>query len=204
MKTTCTPLTRILMIPAACLLLAGCGDDEVDTRPDGTITGDPDVGTNGNGQTSDASVTASGGIDAAHTCVFPGCVASFGAIDSGSLHTWQIEIADYTNFHVNIAQNSFEGPVSRPGPGTYDIGHASDADFEAEYSNTEGGLNDDHSYSTSFLFEVVGGTLTIDSSSDERVEGSFEFVAAHIDSWEEPEGTVTVTGTFSAINEDLL
>ncbi len=151
------------------------------------------------------SVTVTGAIDAVHECDNnASCVVSFGEvvteIGSTTIYTWGIEAGDYTTFlPFSINTTSLNSPVSRPAPGTYTIGSGTAPSFEAGYSNIEGGLNDDFSFETT---ESVGGSLVIETSTSDRVTGSFEFNAIHID--EGDNRTVTITGTFEAVSEDLL
>ncbi len=151
------------------------------------------------------SLTVTGAIDAVHECDnSPGCVVSFGRsqfeIGNNTYYTWLIESGDYTSFlPFEISTTSINTAVSRPSPGTYDIGSEMAPSFSAGYSNIEGGLNDDHSYETT---NQTGGTLTIESSTNERVTGSFEFTAVHID--EGNSQTVTISGRFEAVSEDIL
>ena len=151
------------------------------------------------------SMTVTGAIDAVHECDNrASCVVSFGEviteIGSTTIYTWQIEAGDFTTFlPFGFSSTSFNSPVNRPAPGSYTLGSGMAPSFEAGYSNIEGGLNDDFSFETT---DSVGGTLVIETSTSERVTGSFEFDAIHID--EGDNRTITVTGTFEAINEELL
>ncbi len=190
-------LKKIYTILIATLIsttMSSCGSDD----DNGSGTPNPDE------MFGYISVTITGAIEATHECENrASCVVVFSenVTEAGNtaIYSWAVETGDYNTFIFSINTTSFNSPVSRPTPGTYEIGSEMSPFFSAGYSNIEGGLNDDQSYRTT---SDVGGTLVIESSSNEKVTGSFQFTAIHID--EGDDRTINVNGEFIAINEDAL
>lgn len=156
----------------------------------------------------DATVVISGEIEGEHE--------GWGLFNHTELpngETWSISLTNNTTFHVQISISAIdgtvtEGSVSRPSPGTYVIDRPGTGTpvYVGIYTDIEtGGLGAGADYEYATLYEDTGGTLTIESSSEESVEGHFEFVAAHdADEQGNAFGFVTVSGEFSATNQDLI
>ena len=164
---------------------------------------DPDTNTPG-----DATVTITGAIEGEHE--------GWGLFNHTELpqgESWGISLTNNNTFHVQISISAIdgtatEGSVSRPSPGSYVIGRPGTGSsvYVGIYTDIEsGGVGAGADYEYATLYEETGGTLTIESSNDESVEGHFEFVAAHdADEQGNPYGFVTVSGEFSATNQDLV
>ena len=164
---------------------------------------DPDTNTPG-----DAEVTITGAIEGEHE--------GWGLFNHTELpqgETWGITLTNNNTFHVQISISTLdgtatEGSVSRPSPGSYVIGRPGTGSsvYVGIYTDIEsGGVGAGADYEYSTLHEDTGGTLTIESSTDESVEGYFEFEAAHdADEQGNAYGFVTVSGEFSATNQDLV
>ncbi len=156
---------------------------------------DPDTSTPG-----DSTVTITGEIEGEHEGW-----ALFNHAELPLSESWGIYLTNNSTFHVSISLSSTDGSASRPTPGIYEIGFGR-SEFFSIYTDIEsGGVGAGGDYEYATLYEETGGTLTIESSTDESVEGYFEFVAAHDeDDQGNPYGFVTVSGEFSATNQDLL
>lgn len=117
----------------------------------------------------------------------------------GGLENWEISIHDFSpqSFSLQFNLSSSSG-IKQPGPGTYEIG------FEANSSNVflaiythipDGNFMNSTEYSTLW---GGGGTLTITTSNEDTVSGSFQFSAAEVDDELNVVGTVNITGEFTA------
>ena len=142
--------------------------------------------------------------------------ADFHGLDSGSIYMWEIHGNDYSpqTFSLSFLHNSVES-IDRPGPGTYDVknqvgqtpwGDPEPMAFTAIYTHIE---NENYAgsveYSTLLCTEQFpsGGTLTITSSSDEEISGSFQFTAHNVEIEDTgtciSHGTIHVSGSFDAL-----
>lgn len=150
------------VIVASILIFTSCSDDS--TGPSGTDFGE-------------ASFDISGAIEGQKEGF-----ADFRAFEMSGVYTWDILIIDEPprTFEISFSQISLNEPISRPSTGTYKLGLGSDSDFSASYS--EGSLARPDSYSA---FGDYTGTLVITSSSDDIIEGTFEFEAINLDDIEE-------------------
>ncbi|MEP0548731.1 MAG: hypothetical protein ABJF88_17480 [Rhodothermales bacterium] len=165
--------TLLLVLPLAACDSDGDGDGDGDGNGNGTNIGS-------------SSVTVSGGFSSS----FDGS-AVFGVAEDGSSFSIGIfEGALPTSGNLNGELVAFGRNGDRPSPGTYSF-DPSDMDFTAAYVS-------DFANTTSGTFlGSSSGTLTITSSSSDRVAGSFTFTGQAI-SGGGPVGAVTVAGTFSA------
>jgi|SRR5690625_686258 len=147
--------------------------------------------------TSYANLTLSGDIEGERSGS-----AFFQQISSGQTEIWDLSFWDSgpQTFEVNFMLIGNENsPVSQPGPGTYPIG------FDPLNSNTvffgiytdikDGDLINTDEYDT-FNSE---GTLTIETSNENRMKGSFEFTAHSRTDMGEVGKTIHVSGSFEAI-----
>lgn len=165
-----------LLLCFALLPLTACDSDS-----------DGDGDGNGGGTIGNASVTVSGAFSDSFTGN-----AAFGVDEDGSGFSLALFEGSLTGGTTSGGLVAIGRTGSRPGEGTFQITASVAAmDFAAGYAS-------DFSNATGGTF--VGsatGTLTITSSSSERVAGSFTFTgqAASISG---PVGEVTVQGTFSA------
>ena len=181
-------LTAIVLMAA---LTVSCSDNGTSSSDDGSLFGS-------------ITVDVSGAIEAQHECInSSGCVVSFGLdefeILNTTFFTFSIDSGTFTTFLLDFNTTSLNEPISRPAAGTYTLGSGDYPSFNGGYSNIEQGRNDEFSFDTT---ENVGGTLIIETSTNERVTGIFEFDAIHIDAGDNR--TVTITGTFEAVNMELL
>ncbi|WP_293011560.1 hypothetical protein [Mongoliibacter sp.] len=127
--------------------------------------------------------------------------ADFDGMSSFGVNTWEISMNDNNpqSLSLQLMLTSSSSDVSRPSPGTYEIGFEpnSAAVFTAIYTHIpEGDFMASEEYST--LSEGYGGTLTITSSSENRVEGSFNFSVAKTDDNFNVTGEIEVIGEFTA------
>ncbi len=146
-----------------------------------------------------------------------GIIGFFGAGESSfaneSDHMWQLLSEDSDpgpqTFRLDFIYMDLDEKVSRPVPGTYDVGSISyteDPDspvFTVSYVNTQQSI----AYSSAFA-EICGeeyahtGTLTIDTSTEELVTGKFAFDAFACDQGS-ISATINLTGEFTAPRLDL-
>lgn len=123
-------------------------------------------------------------------------------------YMFDISIHDFSpqTFSVSFHAMSFsDDDLEIPGPGTYTLGTFPKADYGAEFIHIidEDFVNTFDYYSFDFLpeneeDEDVTGVLSITSSNEDKMEGSFEFTAHRTDDDLNILGTVEVSGEFSA------
>lgn len=133
-------------------------------------------------------------------------IADFGLIDIGSTNSWELNMSDINpqTFNLRFVLNSVNQAIQRPTPGTYEIGFETNSNsvFTAFYIDVpNGNLSESKEYTT--LDENYGGTLTIDSSDNDVVTGSFEFTAAHVDEDFNVIGEINVVGEFEALRNNF-
>lgn len=173
-------------LPALLLCLLTLSFTACDSDSDGDGGGN---GGGGGGSTiGSASVTVSG----AFTSSFSGN-AAFGVNEDGSSFSLVLFEGNVT---AGVPTGEFAGlgrSGDRPTEGVYQIGGSASAMvFSGAYGS-------DASAPTSGTFVVPSsGTLTITSSSGERVAGSFTFTGQAFTGTGGMLGTATVEGTFSA------
>lgn len=150
--------------------------------------GDDDGNGNGNGDIGDADVTISGDVE-----------GSF----SGNAY-----FVDDSNEDVDFAIGLFSGSITtpntgqivvlgldgdRPDEGTYEIGaDEDDTTLSGVYLDYTDGAT------SATLVIAQSGTLTISSSSSDRVVGTFTFTGQATSGGAGSLGTATVTGSFTA------
>lgn len=127
--------------------------------------------------------------------------ADFEGRSAFGVNSWEISMNDNNpqTLSLQLSLNSSSSDVSRPSPGTYDVGFEpnSTSVFTAIYTHIpDGSFVNSEEYST--LSEGFGGTLTITSSSENRVEGSFDFSLAKTDDNFNVTGEIEVKGEFTA------
>lgn len=158
-----------LAVLSAGLFLAGCGGD-----------GGGDIVGAGEDSSSSFTVTISGDVSLTGS--------GDKAISQAAGGNWAVSMFS-SKIDINIMRGS-----GRPGPGTYAV---TGSGADGVYNDGETGA-DVQVNSGDFVFsgESVSGTLTVDSSSANRVSGSFTFVVEDFLS----ELKITVTGTFEAVH----
>lgn len=133
--------------------------------------------------------------------------ADFTQFNFSSLQDWSIDMFDPNGssqtMDLSISTSSAVEDVSRPEPGTYDIGFsATDPSvFSAIYVHIpNGNFSESVEYSTLPISDDTsyGGTLTITTSTENTVSGSFEFTAAKVDDNLNITGEINVSGEFTA------
>jgi hypothetical protein len=172
-----------LLLLAGVALLGACGGDN-GTGP-GTGPG------TGGGAGGNYSATVSGDI----TSSLSGKEAVFGGgkgVDNNEV------FAIVTGFDTTATSNGIaflRQNQTRPGTGTYQIGTPTGADTSTVFTAI-GIIN-----AGNVLLVAESGSLKITSSSDGKMEGSFQFTGSAADvSAPTTEKAVTVTGTFSAVH----
>jgi hypothetical protein len=186
-------MNLIRHIPLSLLLLGtlACDDSSDNGEPDGpTGGGDPYMG--------EAVVVVSGAIEREHECGSVNCPVFFGEGEYGSFG-FRILMGTYSSFSLEIKQSNEH--LTRLEPGTYDVSEQfNTSSFGAVYFDDS--IQDDRSFETHH--PGAGGTLTIETSTPERVTGSFELVAANGGPDDDAVETITVTGEFVAVAEALI
>ncbi len=132
-------------------------------------------------------------------------IADFDVVSTSQTQVWTMNMYDYNPqiFSLSLVDISIED-VSRPEPGVYTIGSSVSADYSAVFDYFPGGnYEQGKSYSTSHILDgFIGsdtyGILTITSSNDNTVQGSFEFNAHRLDDRMNVIGTVKVVAEFTA------
>ncbi|MCB0720336.1 MAG: hypothetical protein KDD65_17950 [Bacteroidetes bacterium] len=142
----------------------------------GNDTNDPD---------SNAPGTYTGEVTGAVSQTLTGTAASAGGTVSGG---WGIGLGSVSS-GIAIASN-----VDRPGKGTYSF-----VDISQASSATSGQYVATISLAGGASFGSTSGSLEITSSSATEVKGTFTFNAKGV---LDPSSTVTVTGSFNAVNVD--
>lgn len=178
---------------------AGCGDDSDNsggdpTDADALDSGDevPDVGS--------VTLTLSGEMERERAGT-----AEFILADSESIGAWMLSMGDASprTFNLSIVNISDDpSEITRPGPGIYPIANQFDEPgmFRASYEHV-GDYDQPYKYFYHTNNEV-GGTLTIETSTEAMMSGSFEFRAnrSREDPWsDEPRGEVEISGSFTAL-----
>jgi hypothetical protein len=168
--------------------LAGCDDDSSSSGSGG-----------GGGDLGDVELTVRGDVEGARTGM-----ADFHGDENVGLHYWQISMHDHgpQSFSLTLTKSSVD-PIERPGVGTHVLDGPENG-FSAVFTHIPDG---DYANATEYSDVLcrdelgLGGTLTISSSSDEMVAGSFQFVLADYDLDETGcvlLGSVEVEGEFTA------
>jgi|SRR5690554_3091646 len=164
--------------------LVACGGD------------DNNVNNSGGFDLGEISVTVSGDMEGN----FSG-MADFDHLATGNIETWEISGHDYDpqSFSISFMDMVIGGSAERPLPGTHSIGGVL-ADYTAgfEYFPDPGNYFEYIEYSTIFGSNPTSGTLTVTSSNENTVKGSFEFTAYRVDDNLNIVGTVQVSGEFTA------
>jgi hypothetical protein len=170
-----------LLLLAGVALLGACGGDD---------NGGPTGPGTGGGATGSYSTTVTGDITGSIT----GKYAVFG----GGKSTDNNEVfAIVTGFDTTTSNGVafIRANQTRPGTGEYQIGDPTGADTATVFQAI-GIMNGGN-----VLISAEVGKLKITSSSDSKLEGSFEFTGSAADvSAPSTEKAVTVTGTFSAVH----
>lgn len=127
--------------------------------------------------------------------------ADFDGLDAFGVQTWEISMNDDnpSTISLQFMLASSTTQVTRPSTGTYEIGFDANSTsvFSAIYTHIpDGNFMASEEYTT--LPHGYGGTLTITSSSDDKVEGSFDFSVAKTDENFNVSGEITVSGQFSS------
>lgn len=134
--------------------------------------------------------------------------AEFKLFKSDEIGIWLLSMKDESprTFTLSIQDMAEPWRVGHPEPGTYPIGHSLDTAlrFEARYRHIgDYDLPYQYGYQTG---HEVGGTLTIETSTETQISGSFEFRAIRRGEdvfADEPGGEIEVSGRFVAHEMEL-
>jgi len=157
-----------------------------------------DSSTNSSSQmnTGTGSFTISGDVEGNKTGI-----ADFRAYESAGVHTWDILIYDHNPMTFNVSFNLLSNdPIDRPSVGTYELstGNFQGTEFMGIFTDYSEGMSQSEGYNVGI--GGTGGTLTITTSSENLMEGTFEFTAVTFDDDGAIDGSVSVTdGEFSAV-----
>lgn len=180
----------LIIVFAMAILLAGLSCSDNSTSPESDTPGE-------------SSVEVSGTIEGEYS----GWATFNKAELPQDMESWSINMTDNTTFNLslNIASS---GSISRPGTGTYTIGHSigfDATDFAAIFTDiASGGIGAgaDYEYSTVGSDETTG-TLVIEESSENEVSGRFSFNGAgDIDENGNIIDPITAEGEFTAVNQE--
>lgn len=98
---------------------------------------------------------------------------------------------------MTILQFRVDENVTRPGIGTYSIGGAVQADYVGIFTPYDGNPMSNIEYGT-VNKDGDAGSLTITSSDENTVKGTFQFTADRHDDEMNVVGTINVSGEFTA------
>lgn len=171
---------NILMLSIILLAAFACSDNSTKSG------GEPGKG--------EGSFTISGDLEGEKTGI-----SNFRAFEMSGVHTWDINILDQNpiTYTIDFRLMSDE-PIERPQPGTYELSTSSfdGTTFSGTYTFFEDNQMDPDGYIVGLPGSDTEGTLIITSSSEDLVEGTYQFTAKNIESG----GTITVSnGEFSAV-----
>lgn len=178
-----------ILIISLSVALSACSDDS-----SGPETGTDDIG--------DTTFSVSGDVDSNHAGQ-----ADFWGLDGDyGLNTWEISMHDFNPQTFNLSfMLSSTSPISRPEPGTYDINDADGFTVIYEYIENQDYANAKEYSNVLWLCSETNpsnGTLTISSSSDSEVRGTFNVSLSSVDIDDSGNcvdmGSVNITGEFRA------
>jgi hypothetical protein len=176
-----TPLLRFSLCLLLVLGAAACGDDG--TGPD-----------NGNDQ-GEFTATVSGPVNG----TFSGYAWQSGTVVDAQTNTqgWVLFLGSQDNpgsvvYVVRLG--------SRPGSGTYSLVDLSQSSGDLQSGEFAGVVTVSLPGGLTFAGSSSGGSLTITSSSDDRVKGSFQFQITGFDPTTQLEVTASMSGTFDAVS----
>lgn len=119
--------------------------------------------------------------------------------------TWVLDL--HTGDIAELQGVAFLGAGGRPGTGTYSIvPFIQPSDIEADAFGAVVVISPTDEVPVGFVGDAVSGTLTISVSTEESVQGSFEFAAEGLvgeTGQALVEGAATVSGTFSAVPSEV-
>jgi hypothetical protein len=145
----------------------------------------------------EATLSVSGDIDINHTGQ-----ADFWSMQFSGLNTWEIHMNDFNpqTFSLTFLLTSLDA-IERPGTGTYELNEADGFSVIYEFIENQDFQNA-REFSNTFCDNSDNGTLTISSSSDSEIRGSFNTTISEYDIDDAGQcvnlGTVTVSGNFRA------
>ena len=165
------------------LLMAACSSDDDNGPSD---------------ETSSVSFTVAGDIEAEKSGV-----ATASVTQVGQSNLFSIVMSNGANVQQTFTLSFFSvpgsAPVDFPEPGDYAIGSLNQADYWLVYTDLTSG----DPFVEYGLTYPVSGTLTITSSTENWLEGEFQFQAeGNEDTLGNPQGMIVVTeGEFRAVKE---
>lgn len=128
-------------------------------------------------------------------------MADFHQSEVLSTQVWEISGHDYNpqTFSIQLMDVGITDDAERPSPGTYSIGNTVNADYTVNFTHIpNGSFSNSVEYSTTYGNNANNGTLTITSSTENTVKGSFECTAYRVDNNLNIIGTIQVVGDFTA------
>lgn len=142
----------------------------------------------------EATITVTGEVEGTYSGM-----ADFHYIDHTSGASWEIFLHDSSPamFSLTIMQFGVDEDVTRPGTGTYSIGGAVLADYAGVFSFYDGNPMSSIEYGTE-IKDGDAGSLTITSSDENTVKGTFQFTADRHDDEMNVVGTINASGEFTA------
>lgn len=190
LKILFSQMTGVILLGLLIINFTSCSKDEAGSG--GVPGGSLDLGV--------STITVSGDINE----TFKG-YADFELLDLGFVKSFGISLWDFDPSTFAVDLNGFGEAGKHPTPGTYII--ESSPSFSGGYSGTfirieNGNVFDAKEYNSQLILDKDGvaqdGTLTITSSSDKEIKGSFDFHAYIEDDEGRVTSTVRVQGDFTA------
>lgn len=116
---------------------------------------------------------------------------------------WTIDIYDHSpqTFSLGFSCTTLANDPSQPGIGTYPIGIDLD-NPTAIFFNADLSLIENENYADAVDYSssiYVAGAVTITTSTDKKISGTFEFAADSFDDLMNVTGSIVVSGSFSAV-----
>jgi len=145
----------------------------------------------------EASMNVSGDIDTNHSGQ-----ADFWSMQFSGINTWEIHMNDFNpqTFSLTFLLTSMEA-IERPEAGTYELDELEGFSVIYEYIEDQD-FENAREFSNVFCDDSDNGTLTISSSSDSEIRGSFNTTISEYDIDNSGQcvnlGTVNITGNFRA------
>jgi len=128
-------------------------------------------------------------------------MADFHHFEMMNSETWEISGNNYDpqTFSLQFMSGVVGDVAERPLPGIYTIGNTVKSDYKSIFTHIpNGSFSNSTEYSSIYGENSNSGTLTITTSNEETVNGSFEFTAYRVDNNLNIVGTIEATGEFTA------
>ncbi len=180
--------SQIIFVSTLLLISTSCSDDDDNGNTNPTPSG----------HGGSATFVIDGALSGEMTGV-----ADFKPFEMSGIHTWNINILDQgpVSYTISIGQTGSE-PIARPEPGTYTLGidnpiNPSGDIYTTSYAHYGESQATQDSYAVGL--DNTSGVMVITTSTDNLIEGTFEFSAARFDDDGNIQTINVAEGEFSAV-----